>query len=118
MLGEALDRDPFLLLELRGRTKDQVLDALRAARGGVGETPAKKAGKSKVAPDDATIEVPTVKIGKLKAGEYDKPREPLPALHFSFDEPVTHGAVLRQPGRKSRGLPWRALTAGEDRSAP
>jgi uncharacterized Zn finger protein len=35
VLGEALDRDPFLLFELRGRTKEQVLDALRAARGGV-----------------------------------------------------------------------------------
>jgi uncharacterized Zn finger protein len=34
VLGDALDRDPFLLFELRGRTKDQVLDALRAARGG------------------------------------------------------------------------------------
>lgn len=98
VLGEALDRDPFLLFELRGRTKDQVLDALRAARGGVGESPAKKAGKSTVTAEASTIEVPTVKLGKLKAGEYDKPREPLPTLHFSFDEPVTHGAVLRQLG--------------------
>lgn len=98
VLGEALDRDPFLLFELRGRTKDQVLAALRAARGGIGETPAKQAGKSKVAPEDVTIEVPTVKLGKLKAVEYDKPRAPLPALHFSFDEPVAHGAVLRQLG--------------------
>ncbi len=97
VLGEALDRDPFLLFELRGRTKDQVLDALRAARGG-GETPAKKAGKSKVAPEGATSEVPTVKLGKLKAGDYDKPRAPLPALHFSFDAPLTHSAVLRQLG--------------------
>jgi uncharacterized Zn finger protein len=32
VLGEALDRDPFLLFELRGRSKSQVLDALRAAR--------------------------------------------------------------------------------------
>jgi uncharacterized Zn finger protein len=98
VLGEALDRDPFLLFELRGRTKDQVLDALRAARGDVGETPAKRAGKSMAAPEDVTLEVPTVKLGKLKAAEYDRPREPLPALHFGFDEPVTHGAVLRQLG--------------------
>lgn len=98
VLGEALDRDPFLLFELRGRTKDQVLDALRAARGGVRETPTKKAGKSKVAPEDRAIEVPTVKLGKLKAAEYDKPREPLPTLLFSFDEPSIHGAVLRQLG--------------------
>jgi uncharacterized Zn finger protein len=98
VLGEALDRDPFLLFELRGRTKDQVLDALRAARGGVGETPPKKVGKSKAASENRAIEVPAVKLGKLKVAEYDKPREPLPALHFSFDGPVTHGAVLRQLG--------------------
>jgi uncharacterized Zn finger protein len=34
VLGEAFDRDPFLLFELRGRTRDAVLDALRAARVG------------------------------------------------------------------------------------
>jgi hypothetical protein len=32
VLGEALDRDPFLLFELRGRSREQVLDALREAR--------------------------------------------------------------------------------------
>jgi uncharacterized Zn finger protein len=115
VLGEALDRDPFLLFELRGRTKDQVLDALRAARGGVGETAAKKAGKSKATPEDATIEVLTVKLGKLKASEYDKPREPLPTLHFSFDEPVTHGAVLRQLGAPTA---WEGDASPADVLAP
>jgi uncharacterized Zn finger protein len=38
VLGEALDRDPFLLFELRGKTKEQVLDALRAARGAAHST--------------------------------------------------------------------------------
>jgi uncharacterized Zn finger protein len=111
VLGEALDRDPFLLFELRGRTKDQVLDALRAARGGVGET----ASKPNAAPEVPTIEVPTVKLGKLKAAEYDKPREPLPALHFSFDEPVTHGAVLRQLGAPSA---WEGDASPADILAP
>lgn len=115
VLGEALDRDPFLLFELRGRTKDQVLDALRAARGGIGETPGKKPGKSKVAPEDRAIEVPTVKLGKLKAGDYDKPREPLPTLHFSFDEPVTHGAVLRQLGAPTT---WEGNASPADILAP
>ncbi|HYJ11588.1 MAG TPA: SWIM zinc finger family protein, partial [Polyangiaceae bacterium] len=32
LLGEALDRDPFLLFELRGRTKAEVMSALREAR--------------------------------------------------------------------------------------
>jgi len=98
VLGEALDRDPFLLFELRGRTKDQVLDALRAVRGGASEPTAKKGRKSKPRAPERTLEAPTVKLGKLKAGDYDKPREPLPALHFGFDEPVTHGALLDQLG--------------------
>jgi uncharacterized Zn finger protein len=98
VLGEALDRDPFLLFELRGRTKAQVLDALRLARGGVGEAPPKKSGRARAEATETPTEVATVKLGKLTAAAYDKPREPLPALHFSFDEPVTHGAVLRQLG--------------------
>jgi uncharacterized Zn finger protein len=109
VLGEALDRDPFLLFELRGRTKDQVLDALRAARGGASEATPKKGRKANAAPPDAPLEVPTVKLGELTAGDYDKPREPLPALHFSFDEPVAHGAVLRQLG---------ALSAWEGDASP
>lgn len=115
VLGEALDRDPFLLFELRGRTKDQVLDALRAVRGGVNETPAKKAGKSKATPGAGTFEVPTVKLGKLKAGDYDKPREPLPILHFSFDEPVARGAVLRQLGAPTA---WEGDASPADILAP
>ncbi|MCG5052223.1 MAG: SWIM zinc finger family protein [Myxococcales bacterium] len=115
VLGEALDRDPFLLFELRGRSKDQVLDALRAARGGNSEAATKTRGKSKAAPETATAEVPTVKLGKLKAGEYDKPRAPLPTLHFRFDEPVAHGAVLRQLGAPTA---WEADASPADLLAP
>jgi uncharacterized Zn finger protein len=98
VLGEALDRDPFLLFELRGRSKDQVLGALRAARGGASETTGKKSSKARRPAPDAVGEVPTVKLGKLKAANYDRSREPLPPLHFSFEEPVAHGALLRQLG--------------------
>lgn len=115
VLGEALDRDPFLLFELRGRTKAQVLDALRAARGAVSETPAKKGAKPKVAAPDPLVEVPTVKLGKLKASDYDQPREPLPPLHFNFDEPVTHGAVLRQLGAPTT---WASDASPADLLAP
>lgn len=115
VLGEALDRDPFLLFELRGRTKGQVLDALRAARGIVSDAPTKKARKSKSTATDTTPEIPTVKLGKLKAAEYDQPREPLPALHFNFDEPVAHGAVLRQLGAPTA---WEGDASPADVLAP
>jgi uncharacterized Zn finger protein len=116
VLGEALDRDPFLLFELRGRTKDQVLDALRAARGGVDETPKnKKRAKLKAAPDESISEIPTVSLGKLSAVDYDKPREALPALHFSFHEPVSHGAVLQQLGTPTD---WQSDASPADVLAP
>ncbi len=87
VLGEALDGDPFLLFELRGRTKQQVLDALRLARGGEVRTRATKA-----------TEVAGVALGKLTSESYDASPRPLPAMQFAFDEPVSHGATLRQLG--------------------
>jgi uncharacterized Zn finger protein len=113
VLGEALDRDPFLLFELRGRTKPQVLDALRAAR--TGEAPAAPRARRAATPADrrsasrpaeeaanaaapAAPLVPKVTLGKLAAADYDRPREALPAVQLSFDEPGAHGAVLVQLG--------------------
>jgi uncharacterized Zn finger protein len=104
VLGDALDRDPFLLFELRGMTKQAVLDALRDARGGAVEaTPAgrktrgaiRKATEARATDLD---EVPTVTLGKLRPADYDRPREALPTLAFAFDAPVTDAAVLRQLG--------------------
>jgi uncharacterized Zn finger protein len=115
VLGEALDRDPFLLFELRGRTREQVLEALRAARGGASKTNAKRGGKAKAARLIENQEVPTVKLGKLKASDYDKPREALPTMHFGFDEPAMHGAVLRQLGAPSA---WEGDASPADVLAP
>ncbi|MDQ3096932.1 MAG: SWIM zinc finger family protein, partial [Chloroflexota bacterium] len=103
VLGEALDRDPFLLFELRGRTKPQVLDALRVARGGEVAPAAARRRATKGAADAERVaaaepEVSKVALGKIAAGDYDRARGALPALHFSFDAPITHGAVLRQLG--------------------
>ena len=98
LLGEALDRDPFLLFELRGRTKQRVLSALRSARSGDEiEEPE---------PAKASIE-------GVAAADYDRARGSLPTLCFSFDAPATHGAVLRQLGAPAAwsgsGSPAEAL---------
>lgn len=89
VLGEALDRDPFLLFELRGRDKSRVTAALRSARGAT-EEPAHESASQ--------VEIPSVQLGELNQGDYDKPRQALPALRFEFEPPTTHGAVLRQLG--------------------
>jgi len=97
VLGEALDRDPFLLFELRGRTQAQVLDALRLARSGdASRKPVR--GRSATAAQTTTHEIPTVTLEALYPASYDRPREDLPALQLSFDEPETHGAILIQLG--------------------
>jgi uncharacterized Zn finger protein len=101
VLGDALDRDPFLLFELRGRSRDQVLHALRVARG---SSPSGKADISAV----ATEKTPSVTLPKLTAKSYDAAPAPLPALSFSFEPPPAHAAVLRQlgaPGSWNRDAP-------------
>jgi uncharacterized Zn finger protein len=37
LLGERFDEDPFLIFQARGRTRDQIIDALRALRAGASE---------------------------------------------------------------------------------
>jgi uncharacterized Zn finger protein len=110
VLGEALDRDPFLLFELRGRSKAQVLDALRAARGQQDDAP-----PTKRAPRASTPEIPKVAFGAVDAADYDQPRHALPALQFSFDEPLAHGAVFRQLGSPAA---WSADRSPAEALAP
>jgi uncharacterized Zn finger protein len=113
VLGEALDRDPFLLFELRGRPKEQVLDALRAARsgasGGAGEAQAPHTAAR------AVLDVPGVSLGNVTPADYDAPRAALPALGFSFDEPATHGAFLKQLGSPAA---WRGESSPAEALAP
>ena len=93
VLGEAIERDPFLLFELRGRTKVDVLGALRVARGGErARTPRKTTG-------------PTgVKLGALEGAAYDRPAGPWPILHLTFEPPSRPGSLLAQLGRPES---WR-----------
>ncbi len=82
VLGEAFDKDPFLLFELRGRGRDDVLAALRRLRGAV-ETPAREA-------------VATVSLAGRDPAELERLRAPLAHLRFAFEPPASAGALLRQ----------------------
>lgn len=93
VLGDALDRDPFLLFELRGRTKARVLEELHRARGGNAQP-----GPAFTAESADAQEIPTVSLSNLSAADYDAPRQPLPTLHLSFEAPRSQGSVLRQLG--------------------
>lgn len=89
LLGEAFDGDPFLLFELRGKKREEVLARLRAARSGA---PEQKAAK-KESP------VAKVKLVKLDEQTYSRLQAPLPALQEEGGEaPASPGALLRQLG--------------------
>jgi uncharacterized Zn finger protein len=100
VLGEAFDRDPFLLFELRGRSKAQVLETLRAARASEAEFApgAEPIGRAKSASAPEDHEIETVTLGRLDRAGYDAPAEALPSLHFSFEATPVTGALLSQLG--------------------
>jgi uncharacterized Zn finger protein len=108
LLGEALDGDPFLLFELRGRSKASVLAGIRTARAGSPPAPGASGPASEVT-------VPSVTLAALAAGEYDRPLGAWPALDFSFDTPSTHAAVLRQLGAPGA---WRGEASPAELLAP
>ena len=92
VLGDALERDPFLLFELRGRTKFDVLAALRALRGGerTGSPPSPRVCKPKRRVG--------VSLGEIAASDYDRPVTPWPPLALSFEPVAKSGALLAQLG--------------------
>jgi uncharacterized Zn finger protein len=99
VLGDALDRDPFLLFELRGRTRAEVLDALGRLRS------AKTKARAR------PIDPPTTSFRSVKPEAWDAWRSPPPDLAFSMAPPVSSGALLRQLGKPAS---WRAAAAPAD----
>lgn len=81
VLGEAFDKDPFLLFELRGRGRDQVLGALREAR----------AGQASAAPAPRRIE--TVSLAG-RDPDLERPGAPLEPMRLEF-APVAVGVLAR-----------------------
>jgi len=89
LLGEAFDGDPFLLFELRGKKREEVLSKLRAARSGA---PEPKATQKESA-------IAKVKLGKLDDETYLRLQAPLPAMQEAGGEAqASSGAILRQLG--------------------
>jgi hypothetical protein len=84
-MAEALDRDPWLLFDLRGKTRDEVLAALQAHLGEEAPTPApKKRGRPKKVATLADLLVRRVAEAEpwhaLDGEAYDALRAPLPAF--------------------------------------
>ena len=93
VLGEAFDKDPFLLFELRGRGKDAVLGALRKLRAGADFAVASSTG---AAPTREVI--PTVSLAGQDPGDFERLRGPVAPLRFRIEPPASPAALLRQLG--------------------
>jgi uncharacterized Zn finger protein len=93
VLGAAIDRDPFLLFELRGRTRQQLLSALSQARSAASQqlVPAAspQAEQSPTAGTDMTAIPPDAFWGE---------DGPLPSLTFTVAKPATDMPVLKRLG--------------------
>lgn len=103
LLGERFDEDPFLIFALRGRTQQQMLDALRsrrAARVQIGEA----------APVEAVPPLADLLTCYYGAGEE------LEAIAAMITAPEVEAAILRRLGRAPLGLDadlrdiYRAMT--------
>ncbi|MBE9116056.1 SWIM zinc finger family protein [Lusitaniella coriacea LEGE 07157] len=87
-LGDRFSEDPFVLFQLRGRTRSQILDALRQLRSkGAGG----KGGKNK-----------KEKLGNSKS-KHQTPQTPLDLAHFwLYDEPLEAALVVIAPSPESK----------------
>lgn len=97
LLGEALDRDPFLLFELRGRSKEQVLEALGRLRSA--GAPKLEAPSAPTSPNALPVQADVaVALQTLSPAQFEQAESDPPALRFQLKVPSEPGAVLRQLG--------------------
>jgi len=101
VLGEAFDRDPFLLFELRGRPKELVLASLRRIRAaGRPSTATAKpdAGRATRGAAGSRRSAAAVTLKGMTPQQYEAFRDRTDELRFHIGTPAAAGAVLRQLG--------------------
>jgi len=99
VLGEAFDRDPFLMFELRGRPRAVVLDGLRALRAGAAPARAMPArGAPPAARPVARPGRAGVRFDEAAREGYDRLRARVSDLRFRISAAPAGGALLRQLG--------------------
>ena len=96
-LAAELDRDPFLLFRLRGRTREELTAALRARRGSFGSAGAARMAAQAAAPPTPAA-VPALP-DDVPVDRFWQHGPELDDLHFEIRPPDVPGAVLRLLGR-------------------
>lgn len=93
-LAERFDRDPFLLLLLRGRGRDEILSRLREAR-------ARRVAPAPAAPkrvEAAAVALPLEPLPDVRPESYFRPLVPLSTLKTRFVPPEHPEALLTRLG--------------------
>ncbi len=111
VLGEALDHDPFLLFELRGRSKEQVLAGLNQLRAQSGVVTAGTLASTEI----TTVAAQTVSLSELSTQNFERGVAALPSLSFSFDGVPVPGALLRSLGKPAS---WTVHESPQEMLAP
>jgi uncharacterized Zn finger protein len=90
ILGEQFDEDPFLLFRLRGRTQEQILDALRERR----------AAASDPEDDFEAAEEAVTPLTEMTENFWEM-GQPLPHFKTTIKPPVTKLPILKRLGQPS-----------------
>ena len=69
ILAEMFDEDPFLIFKLRGRTKEEIIQALRQKRGQTLENEKQKIPEVEIIPEDVVTPLEDCLANFWKAGE-------------------------------------------------
>jgi uncharacterized Zn finger protein len=93
LIADALDTDPFVLLLLRGRTRDEVLAGLRSRRRAAEPAPA---GESSEAEQDPGVDAREVFAARPKRGPIPTP--PLPPAHAGHPSAIPVDPPASYPG--------------------
>jgi len=96
LLGERFDEDPFVLFQLRGRPKDQILSALRTQRTVAAQPARKKRAPRTQSPQAAPVE--TLKPLAESLEHFWEAGAGIEGLRFSLAAPEVQAAPVKQLG--------------------
>lgn len=107
--GEALDRDPFLLFQLRGADRDTLLRGFYRAWFGA------NAGVTIPSQSKGGMPAEGLRVQTLSADRFNRSPEPLEGLSFAFSTPEQPLLVLKRLGQPA---PWQLPIGVDDLLGP
>ena len=104
ILAERFDSDPFLIFKLRGRTKEEIIQALRKKRGQILVEKKQKSTEAEIMPDSSVTPIEDCLWNFWQAGEALDSFITNPAL------PEIEGAILKRLGKPPLAIGGENMT--------